>query len=202
MKNLAGLTVALIAGVMFLHGAETTEPVDVLARAHEMGGKLKTDGFVYPKAGLPAGTKTIDCTQFVLRLVESLVPNLASKAKVRIAISDLDGEDVASNKEGIVTRGDERTKGVQQALVDLQRGEVVQNASAKAGDLVQYWMRQSDGKWFGHAGIIERVDGKGEQVRAWMYGSHKSKNGIGTAPDDGLRLVAAEDRRIYIVRFK
>ena len=74
-------------------------------------------------------------------------------------------------------------------------------ADARAGDLVQYWMKRQDGTWFGHSAVIESVEVVGGVPRAGLYGAHASLGKIGSsAAANRIRLVDAADRRIYIVR--
>jgi hypothetical protein len=182
--------------------AETTTPPDVLAKAQQLGQQLIAQGYVYPSPTNPPGAKTIDCTGFILLLTETLSPSLPETAKTRILMSDLKESDVISNKDNIITSGDSRTKGIQQALIDIHHGDAVPLSSPKPGDMVQYWMKTSAGTWFGHSGVIDHVTTTNGKTRVWLYGSHKSKGGIGIAPDVGLELREGEDRRIYIIRFK
>lgn len=179
--------------------ATANEPPDVLGTARKLGnGRYK--GWKY---GSNAEKQQIDCVQFVLAVVKEFVPDLPASAKTRILISDLKGKDVEGDKEGIITKADARAKGVQQALVDLDQGEAVSLKDARPGDFIQYWMMRDNGTWFGHSGVIEKVEVVQGTPRATIYGSHLSLDGIGSSkPTSRLRLVEAADRRIYIVRLK
>lgn len=189
--------VFLIVLFLLINQASAQEPA-TLKVAHKIGEKLKADGWTY---GSDASKKQIDCVQFTLRVLEEhYKEKFKPKIRTRILIADLKADDVINDKNGIISKSDPRTKGVQQALVSLKCGSVVPLAEAKPGDFIQYWMNGADGKWFGHSGIIEKVVVENNTRRAFLYGSHKSKNGIGTAPKVGLRLIKADDRRIYIVR--
>lgn len=183
-------------------GLDAPVKVDVLGVAKSIGDRLRSEGYIYPYKNQPAGTKTVDCTEFILKVLDKVVPDLPAAAKRRVAMNDLSADDVTVDKGGIITSGDPRTKGVQQALMDAGHGTVVPLLEVKPGDLIQYWMLREDGTWAGHAAIVERVEVAGRQARAWLYGSHSTKKGIGTAPDAGLRLILSDDRRIYPVRIK
>lgn len=169
-----------------------------LATAHTIGKKLKQEGWTY---GSNPAQKQIDCVQFVLKtLEEHFQMTLSADVRTRILISDLTVSQVTNDTNGIVSMGDSRTKGVQQALIDIHRGTVISLKDAKPGDFIQYWMKKHNGTWFGHAGIIEKVTEENGIRKAFLYGSHKSTEGIGTAPEGGLRLQGTADRRIYVVR--
>jgi len=198
--SLTASTIAMLTTAGAL--APSNQGADVLGAAQALGQRLRNEGFVYPRTGLKPGSRTIDCTQFVLKVVEALIPNLPEKASQRITLADVSAGDAAGDKNRIVSGGDLRTRGVQQALIDLKRGEAVPLAEAGKGDLVQYWMQEANGTWFGHAGVIERIDESAGERRAWLFGSHLSEGGIGTAPAVGLRLIESADRRIYIVRLR
>ncbi|MCA9091029.1 MAG: hypothetical protein KDA90_20600, partial [Planctomycetaceae bacterium] len=107
--------------------------------------------------GSATADKQIDCVQFVLAVSEvALSQTVDSKTRQRILISDLGAEEIA-NLPSLIASEDERIKGIQTALISIQRGEPIEPKDAKPGDLVQYWMQKSDGTWFGHAGILEQV---------------------------------------------
>lgn len=189
--------IALALSFCSIASAGESRPLEIAKR---IGNELKNDNWVY---GSDRSKKQIDCVGFVLKIVEEhLNRTVGKESRTRILISDLRIEDVVNDKNGIVSNRDRRTKGIQQALVDLNRGEVIALEDAQPGDFVQYWMKTSQNTWFGHAGLIEKVTITNGLRRAFLYGSHKSTNGIGVAPKQGLRLVAAQDRRIYLVRAK
>lgn len=175
----------------------------VVAVAYRLGGILKAEGYQYPQKRLPAHVKTITDKQFVLMVVEQLVPALSPAAKTRILMSDLTAEDVTADKDGPVRRGDPRTKGIQQALVDLGIGEVIPPAMAQPGDLVQYWVVGFGGQniCFGRVGVIERTAAEGKWRHAWFYGPNNVGNGgIGTWPERGFEL--ASEHITHVVRLK
>lgn len=156
------------------------------------------DGWTY---GSDATKKQVDCVQFLVAVVEKELGH-ALKADERNAILI---SPAPADLPKAVVNGDSITKGVQYSLVDLVKaGTAVEPADAKAGDLVQYWMKKGDGSWIGHAAVISKVfkDASGAQ-RASLYGAHESLKKI--ADQDfgggGLKLTG-DDRRVYIVRKK
>ncbi len=150
--------------------------------------------------------KQVDCVQFLLSVVEESVgATLVPKVRNRILIAELSEEEKKHPALGIlVVDGDERTKGVQSALVDASLGKAVSVADAAPGDLIQYWMKKSDGTWFGHAGVIESVERTGDAPKARIYGAHASPSPgkIGTSSFELKLIEGAADRRIYLVRIK
>ncbi len=182
--------------------------IDVLKVAQEVAAPMAK--WTY---GSDATKQQIDCVQFVLAVVKKLEPALSKEAETRILISDIKPEDAIADKDGLVSKGDAKTKGVQQALVDAGVGEAVKLDDVQPGDFLQYWMKKKDGTWFGHAGIIHEVKkNKRGQPLVFLYGSHQSTGGIGIGPEKGLVLIEAtdqritsgelNDRRMYLVRYK
>jgi hypothetical protein len=146
----------------------------------------------------------IDCVQFVLAAAEeSLGRSLDETVRKGILISNLSpAESKPSVLGALVEADDDRTKGIQSALVGAGLGLAVAPPDARAGDFIQYWMKQSDGTWFGHAGLVHEVSMAGKTPQATIYGSHKSQDGIAVSKFR-LRLTGDRaDRRIYLVRLK
>lgn len=180
-----------------LHASNPNSPATLQA-AFKLGQKLEADGWTY---GSRADRKEVDCVRFVLQVLEShFQMTFGSEFRKAVLIADLSAADAVRNKGGIITRGDVRTRGVQRALIESGMGHAVSLSDAQPGDFIQYWMKKKDGTWFGHAGIVHRISESHGVRRAFLYGAHKSVNGIGTRPRAGLRLVRADDRRIYIAR--
>lgn len=148
----------------------------------------------------------VDCVQFLLAVVEESVgASLVPKVRKRILIAELSEEEKKHPILGtLVVDKDERTKGVQSALVLAGLGTAVTVADAAPGDLIQYWMKKSDGTWFGHAGVIESVDRAGDTPTARVYGAHASPapGKIGTSSFELQLIDGSHDRRIYLVRVK
>jgi hypothetical protein len=171
---------------------------DPLANAKSLAAS-QFSGWTY---GSSAAKKQIDCVQFVLAVVAKSSPKpIGEESRKAVLISGLSAEE--SKPAGLaklVEAGDERTKGVQLALVKAGVGTVVSPQDAKPGDLIQYWMKPKNGDWFGHAGVLEMVTRNGDIPEATVYGAHKSQNGIGTSKFK-LKLVGdPAGRRIYLVR--
>jgi hypothetical protein len=99
-----------------------------------------------------------DCVQFVLAVVEETARvTLANPIRTRILISDLSDAALKDHGYAVILEEDPRTKGVQEALVQARLGMRVDPKDAQPGDLIQYWMQQQGGSWFGHAPVIETV---------------------------------------------
>jgi hypothetical protein len=146
----------------------------------------------------------VDCVQFLVAVVEEAIgASLAPKVRNRILIAELSEEERKHPILGsLVVDGDERTKGIQSALVDASRGKAVSVADATPGDFIQYWMKKSDGTWFGHAGVIESVERTGDMAKARIFGAHASPapGKIGTSSFELKLIDVASDRRVYLVR--
>jgi hypothetical protein len=140
----------------------------------------------------------IDCDQFIARVLEIELERPLSKEEHDAVLIIPSFTDLSS----AVISNDPRTRGVQHAIVDvMRRGITVPASDAKSGDFIQYWMKKSDGSWFGHAGIISRVwvDENGIP-RGSILGAHKSM-GLGEQDFGGTGIgLTGKDRRIYIAR--
>lgn len=158
----------------------------------------------YPgwKYGSNASDEKIDCVQFVLAVVEeSVAASLDAPIRKRILISDLsEQEQTQEGLKQLILADDPKIRGVQKALEDFGRGEVVPAEDAAPGDFIQYWMKKSDGTWFGHSGVIESVNASGAVPTAKIYGAHMSLDGIGTSTFDLKLIGSSDDRRLYVVR--
>lgn len=143
--------------------------------------------------------------QFVLAVLEKELGPLSVEQRKAVLIDHgwTSHETQTMAKTLCQTRGrtlpDPRMKGVVYALTELSKhGKEVPRGEVQPGDFVQYWMYSAGQRnFFGHAGVVEKV----QNGRIWLYGAHKSTNGIGVAPDVGLRLTAPL-RAIYAVRLK
>lgn len=156
----------------------------------------KFNGWTY---GASAAQQQVDCVQFVLATVEKLHGQpLPQATRTRILISDVTGAQVPQ----LVAAEDSRIKGVQQALVDIDHGTVVQPADAQPGDFVQYWMKKSDGTWMGHSAVVAEVltDAAGAPDRIKILGAQSSDNGIAT---HGTPIkLSGGGRKMFVVRYK
>jgi hypothetical protein len=143
----------------------------------------------------------IDCVQFVLAVVEETAHvTLTNPIRTRILISDMSDAALKNHGYAVILDEDPRTKGVQEALVQARLGIRIAPKDAQPGDLIQYWMKQSDGIWFGHAGIVESIDNANGIPRAVIFGAHKSQNAIARSSFT-LNLTGNDPgRRIYAVR--
>lgn len=172
------------------------EAADVLGIAKRLAAQ-KYKGWTY---GSRQSEKQIDCVQFVLAVVqEALAQSLNADARSQILISNL-GSPGQKKLAALIEAEDARTKGVQHALVSIGLGSAIDPEDARAGDLVQYWMKREDGTWYGHASVLENVRRSGSTYSAKLYGAHGSTNGIATSRFS-LRL-NGPDRKVYIVRLK
>jgi hypothetical protein len=140
------------------------------------------------------GNKQKDCVHFVLDVVNCRLKTPVSKEvqnAILIAYGWTDQQAEQKGQEGT----DPRIAGVQYALTEISNaGKKIDPKDARPGDIVQYWMPDSDGKWFGHAAVITKVEGK----LATLLGAHKSANAV-TLLGKPLNLAGA-DRHIFVVR--
>ncbi len=167
----------------------------------ESAESLMSSEFVDYKYG-SSGPKRIDCVQFVVRVVEEeLSRSLSPDERKLILISDLPSNAVAQ----AVQDNDPRIRGLLRALVDRMHVAVaISPADAKKGDFIQYWMKQSDGTWFGHAAIISReIPGAPGEKRVAIFGAHATPGPSGFLGEKdfgyGLNL-AGSDRKVFVAR--
>ena len=158
----------------------------------------KFSGWTY---GSDANKKQIDCTQFLVAVIEEeLKRSVISKARNAVNIYP-----APSDLKKAVEDEIELTRGVQYALVDiLGVAERVPLEEAEAGDFIQYWMQRKDGSWWGHSAIISRVwKDDDDNTRAEVYGAHKSTNGIAKTDFNGVGLnLTGSERKIYLARLR
>lgn len=87
-------------------------------------------------------------------------------------------------------------RGAAQALAFIGLGRALAvDEVARPGDVIQYWKRGPDGRWTGHAAIVERVHAwRTKRLELAIFGSHRSAGGVGTIrvtlrpPDDRVFL--------------
>lgn len=146
--------------------------------------------------GHRAHRRQVNCVQFMAAVVENLLGReLRADERSAIMISNVRRRDL----DRLVTRDDRRIRGIQTALVEMNRGEVVRPEEARPGDFVQYW-KKYNGRWRGHAAIIADVIHRSGAVCAIVFGAHRTINGVGIGDFEvGLN---DPDIRAYIVRFK
>jgi hypothetical protein len=194
------LPIVLAAAIMWSWVASPTQAADPLAIAKQLA-TTTYQGWTY---GDDPTQKKINCVQFVLAIVqEALMVTLDEGPRNQILIANLSAAETAMLPL-LITSDDPKIKGVQQALVDLQKGTAVTFDQAQPGDLIQYWMKKTDGNWMGHSGVIETVGIEGGVLKAGIFSASETLNGIGSSPDGKkLRLINDPDnRRLYLVRLK
>lgn len=142
--------------------------------------------------GSNAAKKQVDCVQFILAVVEEELKMTVGPAS-RNAILISHGWTAADTQLKAAAGTDPLLAGVQHALVTMNRGKAVPPAEAQTGDLIQYWMKKSDGSWFGHSGIIISVS----NGKAVLFSASQSAGKIDEKPTIDLN---GANRLIYIVR--
>lgn len=178
----------------------TAAPSD-LETAHRMADGVFR-GWTY--GAYSSVKKQVDCTTFISAVMDTLV------SRRGISYTNEMYRDVLINHpdlgRNVVLAGpdpeDPRYAGVVYALEKYGLGYPVRDVSkVQPGDFIQYWVRGSNGKWFGHASLIEslRMDPKDGRYKARIYGSHKSMNGIAVSGFE--LLLEGKDRIVYIGRF-
>jgi len=90
------------------------------------------------------------CYEFVWRTISKDLAILDDMA-IRLNTSNL------VKIEEQVRKGNPKTKGVQEALVKRGRGIIIHENDVQAGDMVQYWYKDTE-TFFGHCAIVESVD--------------------------------------------
>jgi len=163
--------------------------------ALEVAKRLAVTRFAGWTYGESRASKQLNCVQFVRAVVEeingSALPRPV-KADIEIAHPDL-----ASDVDQAISGGDPRLGGVSYAIEKHGMGKRVLLSEALPGDFIQYWYKNRDGQWDGHAAIIEKVVSDTPKLFvADIFGSHRSKNGIGT-----LRTKLVRKKLIYAARF-
>ena len=149
------------------------------------------DGWTY---GSDPVKKQIDCVHFVLAVVEEELKSSLSK-EIKDAILINYGWSQTEIQTIIAVGTDAKLEGVHHAIVDIaKRGVSVEPSAAKPGDLIQYWMKDADGRWFGHSGVISSVS----PTQLTVFSARKKTDKI----DDSLVLPLKKINRIYIVRLK
>ncbi len=144
----------------------------------------------------------INCVQFVLAVVEeSLQMTLGDAARKQVLISNLTPAEMAMLGD-LITSDSPKIKGVQQALVDMNRGVAVPPEQTQPGDLIQYWMKKNDGTWAGHTAVIETVECIDGVTQSLIFGASESQNKIATS-NFKLKLINDPgNRRLYVVRIQ
>lgn len=174
--------------------ADAAQPLAVAQRLAD----TRFHGFTYGKS---AARKQVDCVLFLQAVLEELLGRRLSEAEARAVIIDYRFDDLGA----AVANRDPRTKGVVRAVSEtIACGKEISAREARPGDFIQYWYKSAAGKWLGHASIISRVWSPGEgDVRAAIFGSHKSKNRICENDFGGEGLCLTKPGRlVYLARFQ
>lgn len=176
-----------------------------LITAMSLGGGDYKD-FTY---GTRVSEQEIDCTQFmVVVLEEHLQMTLSAEIRAIVnisGVSELQGLTAEQSKAvlaDLVLAEDARTKGIVHAVVKLGEGREVPFSQVREGDIVQYWIKSSQG-WFGHSAVVESVyESPGGTRRMKIYGAHKSIDGVGSSLDKNDIVLRHNDvdRKIYVAR--
>jgi len=188
MKFFGALAFLLLMGVA-LHASDSLKVARELA-------KTKYGGWTY---GPDPSKNQVDCTQFVQAVLTDMNVPLDSTAKKAININYHFDKGI----EEAVRKGDDRTRGVHYALIDLlKKGKDVSPSKAQPGDFIQYWIFRGD-RLIGHSAIIHKIiEDKSGNRAAELYGAHetpKPKGTIGLAVTEPVKLEGA-DRKVYIAR--
>lgn len=169
----------------------------VLEKARTLGAG-KFNGWKY---GSSADKKQIDCVQFLVAVVEEVNGATLPKDQSAAILINPPPKDLAKAVQSL----EPETKGVVHALVDLAKtANTVAPDDAKAGDMVQYWIKDSGGVWIGHAAVVSKVwkDSSGG-ARVALYGAHRSTDGVGETDFNKVGLaLKSPDRIVYICRMK
>jgi len=125
------------------------------------------------------------CTEFVIQVIDHFgVLDKNQKNGVRI-ITNETLIDLIEQESPVI-------KGVQSALIEGNRGIIVENTEdVKPGDFVQFW-NVYQGKAYGHCGIIREIEANKSIT---IYSSHPVTNGYG-------EQVFLWPDKIYFVRLK
>jgi hypothetical protein len=175
--------------------------------------KEKYKGWTY---GGKASKKQVDCVQFVLSVVKERLGTKSSTKRMKKIEKDILIANLplfnSADLNRFVEKGDKRVSGVQHGLVSAGLGSPVTIDNVTTGDMIQYWKKDKNGNWSGHAGVIEKIkvapqmkNGKKnseamiKQVK--LFGAHQSLGRVGTSKY-WVDLVGSKETKIYIVRMK
>jgi hypothetical protein len=162
-----------------------------------VGVRLAETDFKDWRYGYRAHRKQLNCVQFIVAVVEQLLRReLTTDERNAILINNIGRR---KNLSKLILEDDKRIRGIQTALVEMSKGQVVDLSEARPGDFVQYWL-QKNGKWIGHAAIIQEVRDENGMRCAIVFGSHQSLGGVGIGEFEiGLNEPGV---KVYLVRFK
>lgn len=162
-----------------------------------VGVRLAETDFKDWRYGYRLHRKQLNCVQFMVAVVEQLLQReLSAEERSAILINNIGRR---ANLGRLIGEDDRRVRGIQTALVEMEKGEVVDLSEARPGDFVQYWV-QRNGRWTGHAAIIQEIRDENGMRCAIVFGSHQSLGGVGIGEFEvGLNEPGA---KVYLVRFK
>jgi len=166
-------------------GVSTSSPSgtsgnNVLDAAHKYAGRA-----------YGTGSGEFVCTTFIVQLLRDLGLKIDSDAEKILNIIPPQGK----TPSNLVDNNDPVHKGVQYALEKSGLGEAVPAASAQAGDLVQYWQKDSSG-WVGCAAVIEKVNDDGTVD---LFGAQSKETGVAVSKSFNLQDA---DKKVYVARLK
>lgn len=180
----------LVTGLLFCVASSQGQENPLLT-----GVRLGETTFKNWKYGHRVDRRQVDCVVFVAAVVESLLQRELTKTeRDAIFINNIGG---TKNLGRLLRVNDKRIRGIQTALVEMEKGEIVKPAEAQPGDFVQFW-RLKKGKWSGHVAIIAEVIDRKAGSCALIFGAHQSLRKIGMANYE----VHLDVPQTYIVRFK
>lgn len=146
--------------------------------------------------GADPAKRQVDCVQFMSAVIEKMLDRPLTKHE-RNVIHINHGWTAREAQEKVATGSDPKVSGLVYALVELmQVATRVEPADARAGDFVQYWKQDGDGRWSGDASLISEV----EAGKALLYGSHQTTDGIAVS---NFHLVfTGADQHVFLARLK
>lgn len=141
--------------------------------------------------------RQVNCVQFMAAVVEELLQRELSPAERSAILINRIGR--RRHLARLIQHNDKRIRGIQTALVQMGKGQIIKPSEAKPGDFIQYW-KLRNGRWVGHASIIIDVIQREGTSCALVFGSHQSLDGVGIGDFEvGLN---DPEIKVYLVRFK
>jgi hypothetical protein len=174
--------------------------IPVLDTAHELADGVFED---WNYGAYSTENRHLDCTTFISALADTLLSRRSveytpqMRRAVLIGHTDLNRDVIREGPDTL----DPRYAGIVHMLEQYGQGRRIEDLSEVGpGDFIQYWIRRSNGTWFGHASVIEtvRYDPGDGHYKARIFGAHKSTNGIAVSKFE--LLLSAKNRYVYIGR--
>lgn len=140
--------------------------------------------------------RQVNCVQFMVAVVEELLQReLSPQERSAILINNVGRR---RHLKRLILQNDRRIRGIQTALVQMGKGQIVRPSDAKPGDFIQFW-KQRDRRWHGHAAIITDIIMRDGKLCSLVFGAHQSLGGVGIGNFEvGLN---DPDIKVYLVRF-